>query len=81
MDSLTHFLFENVYNDVLCMNGSKVTMFNAIFKKTPVCTTLIKAIGIICNVYGTCGLCGLWVAKPHRPQSQAMVLTYANTGD
>ena len=28
MDSLTHFLSKNVYNDVLCINLSKVTALN-----------------------------------------------------
>ena len=36
---LTHFLSKNVYNDVLCINGSKVTALNA-FHHLNVCITL-----------------------------------------
>ena len=28
MDYLTHFLSKSVYNDVLCINGSRVTALN-----------------------------------------------------
>ena len=32
MDSLTHFLSKNIYNDVLCINVSKVTAHKCISK-------------------------------------------------
>ena len=33
-DSLTHFLLKNEYNDVLCINGSKVTALNVFYHST-----------------------------------------------
>ena len=36
MDSLTHFLSKNVYNDVLCIIGSKVTALNIFYHYTAV---------------------------------------------
>ena len=49
MDYLTHFLSRNIYNDVLCLNGSKVTALN-VFQILNVITPLKRRLQLL-NIF------------------------------